>query len=514
MTIFLFATANTLTLDNLTLPLEKMMERILEAWLRIRSLVLVHPQDSYHHVVTTLRRKVWNSMEWVVAWILIFGFSSWYLLEYSSLQLHRLRIKLSRSPSITNKDHILLPATCLEQTRTQIDPQQYWVRLWDEMETIFQQYHSESAEHEKLISHLRTNLRARHVATLLLCKEESSSNHKLRETDESIRTVLKTIWPRILTFPSERSPTIPPHATTRSTGFTKDFDISLIIPAFQVSLEDMKHLLQYTMDQCDSPQTIQIIVAEVVLGHSNHHDHNGAPVGPIGQGLVEGIRIGSPDNAGKGFGEVQVISYCGSRGRGGCLNHGARQASGRILTFLHADTFLPRHWDSSIRQALRPTTFNGKSAVTTTMCAFAMGIDMSPFQSGKVPIPVGLWGADYILGAIRCSLCKLPYGDSVLSIPTHIFEYLGGYPEQPLMEDFELVQLLRRRAALMVPEEQITILPDRIACSPRRWQSLGVAYVILANAYCIYRYRRLKTPSEDIYEFYYGSPPTRATETR
>ena len=72
------------------------------------------------------------------------------------------------------------------------------------------------------------------------------------------------------------------------------------------------------------------------------------------------------------------------------------------------------------------------------------------------------------------------------------------------MEDFELVQLLRKRAALLFPKEQITILPDRIACSPRRWQSLGVAYVILANAYCIYRYRLLKAPSEEIFEFYYG----------
>ncbi len=132
-----------------------------------------------------------------------------------------------------------------------------------------------------------------------------------------------------------------------------------------------------------------------------------------------------------------------------------------------------------------------------------MGIDISPFQSGTVPMPVCLWGADYILGAIRCSLCKLPYGDSVLSLPAHIFEYLGGYPDQPLMEDFELVQLLRRRATLF-PNEQITIIPDRIACSPRRWQNFGVAYVILANAYCIYRYRFCQAPSEDIFEFYYG----------
>jgi hypothetical protein len=402
--------------------------------------------------------------------------------------------------SRTAADIALLPSTCLEQTRIQQTDPQYWTRLWKEMEQILHDHQDD----QSLIQYLRENRRARHVASLLLYKAprilnqvESLSNNQPREREETILYALTSIWSQILVLPPEPSSALPSPATSALSS-SKHFDISLIIPAFQVSLHEMKGLLEYTLDHCQSPATIQVIVVEVVRDNPDSNNQ----IGPIAQGLADGLLVQDTDSSTL-FGAVQVIPYDGSRGRGGCLNHGARQASGKILTFLHADTFMPKQWDIMVRKAIQPSTTSGTTSTVTTMCAFSMGIDISPFQSGTVPMPVGLWGADYILGAIRCSLCELPYGDSVLSLPAHIFEYLGGYPDQPLMEDFELVQLLRRRATLF-PNEQIAIIPDRIACSPRRWQNFGVAYVILANAYCIYRYRFCQAPSEDIFEFYYG----------
>jgi hypothetical protein len=494
------------------------MEWSLEQWLRIRRWFLLTDDLGYDYLQTTtsdsaapspnqiftvmMQRRIlqmlWNAFEWGVAWSLIIAFSGWYLYEYFSLRIQ------PRQTIIDDNTVVSVPATCLEQIRIQQTDPQYWQRLWTEMEQLFlnlqliQQkdqpkstvrIHDVHVDYERWIQYLRENYRARHIASLLLFKAPPSDN----DDHAQIRSILKEVWPQILVLPSE------PRSVSDAL-IQKPFEISVIIPAFQVSLEEMTHLLEYTLDHCQSPKTVQVIVAEVVP----EYDNDNMMVGPLARGLTE-----KSDSFVLAFGQFQVVSYDGSKGRGGCLNQGALHATGRILTFLHSDTYLPHHWDVKIRKAFHQPTTTATMAsttnTTTTLCAFSMGIDFSPFQSGNVPIPVGLWGADYVLGAIRCSLCKLPYGDSVLSIPAHIFEYLGGYPDQPLMEDFELVQLLRKRAAHFFPKEQITILHDKIACSPRRWQALGVAYVILANAYCIYRYRRLNAPSEDIFEFYYGT---------
>jgi hypothetical protein len=49
----------------------------------------------------------------------------------------------------------------------------------------------------------------------------------------------------------------------------------------------------------------------------------------------------------------------------------------------------------------------------------------------------------------RTQLWNLPYGDQCLSIPSNIFHYVGGFPDQCLMEDYELIGLLRQRVALL-----------------------------------------------------------------
>ena len=66
------------------------------------------------------------------------------------------------------------------------------------------------------------------------------------------------------------------------------------------------------------------------------------------------------------------------------------------------------------------------------------------------------------------------------------------------MEDYDLIALLRKRAALLpqffrpttchndaqfYPGEKLTIVPGKPAlCSPRRWQKFGVLYVTIMNS--------------------------------
>ena len=181
-------------------------------------------------------------------------------------------------------------------------------------------------------------------------------------------------------------------------------------------------------------------------------------------------------------------------GRGSCLNYGALFAKAKVLTFLHSDTFLPDAWDDMILQALHGTDGDGRRA---NVCAFHLGIH--PTEPGTSCAP-GLVGAYTVLGFIRCNWCSIPYGDSALSMPAQYFHHLGGYPDQPLMEDYELVTLLRKRAQLL--QERIVLLPANVSCSPRRWQSCGVCYTTLVNALCVHRYKNGVT-AEELFRFYY-----------
>ena len=95
-----------------------------------------------------------------------------------------------------------------------------------------------------------------------------------------------------------------------------------------------------------------------------------------------------------------------------------------------------------------------------------------------------------------------------LSFTRPMFDYIGGYPEQPLIEDYEVTEWLRLRSVLLSTiynsnsnsnnniisrAEHLVLLRDRAKCSPRRRQKYGVAYTSLVDALCICRYRRNAT---------------------
>ena len=58
------------------------------------------------------------------------------------------------------------------------------------------------------------------------------------------------------------------------------------------------------------------------------------------------------------------------------------------------------------------------------------------------------------------------FGDQALFVRRRDFEAVGGYPEQPLMEDWDLVRRMRRRGRL-------AILPQAAVTSARRWHAHG-----------------------------------------
>ena len=161
---------------------------------------------------------------------------------------------------------------------------------------------------------------------------------------------------------------------------------------------------------------------------------------------------------------------------------------------MSSDTTMPLGWDEKIKGALFSSSENDTSFPHA--CAFTMAIDedrtasTSPLSKMSTP---GLIGAEW-LGVLRC-YCGLPYGDSVLSFSRPVFDYMGGYPDQPLMEDYETMDWMRLRSVLLstmaksspsktcaTRGEHLVLLKDRAKCSPRRWKKYGVAYTSLVNA--------------------------------
>lgn len=120
---------------------------------------------------------------------------------------------------------------------------------------------------------------------------------------------------------------------------------------------------------------------------------------------------------------ARVVS--GPASRGGQLRRGAEAADGEWLFFLHADTVLPPGWADAVGAHL-PV---GRPA----WCPMR-------FDHGGMP-------ARFVAGwaNLRARLFALPYGDQALLISSQEYNGLGGFPDQPLMEDVAMARALGRR---------------------------------------------------------------------
>jgi len=143
-------------------------------------------------------------------------------------------------------------------------------------------------------------------------------------------------------------------------------------------------------------------------------------------------------------------------GRAAQMNAGAKTASGEILLFLHADTELPDNWDFIVRNAFKnPRVLLG---------AFRFRVKERLRGIGLVE-----WGTN-----IRSRVFRRPYGDQGLFLCRGTFEKLGGFPEQPILEDVQLVRRARRLG-------KIVTVREAVLTSGRRWQKHGVFRTTLIN---------------------------------
>jgi rSAM/selenodomain-associated transferase 2/rSAM/selenodomain-associated transferase 1 len=136
-------------------------------------------------------------------------------------------------------------------------------------------------------------------------------------------------------------------------------------------------------------------------------------------------------------------------GRAVQMNAGAKEAAGEILLFLHADTSLPPRFDHAVREAMSdPDAVAG---------AFEFATDMDSLLLRLIKRMTGL----------RSRRLGITFGDQAIFVRSSEFRRLGGYPPQPIMEDYELVRRLRRRGRMV-------IVPRRAVTSARRWRANGM----------------------------------------
>lgn len=120
----------------------------------------------------------------------------------------------------------------------------------------------------------------------------------------------------------------------------------------------------------------------------------------------------------------------GAAGRGGQLARGAAAAKGEWLLVMHADTRLARGWSDVVAEAL---------TAPERAHYFRLRFD----ARGTAPAIVARWAN------LRARLFGLPYGDQGLLIHRDLYDRVGGYPDQPLMEDVAIARALRGHLAEM-----------------------------------------------------------------
>lgn len=167
----------------------------------------------------------------------------------------------------------------------------------------------------------------------------------------------------------------------------------------------------------------------VIIPTLNAEGHLGACLTALMPGLEAGlIRELIVSDGGSSDATVEIAKAWGAEviegapSRGAQLARGCLAAKGQWFLILHADTSLADDWVGPVVQHL------GGSGAGWFRLAFKDG---------------GLAGRLVAGWANLRSRLGLPYGDQGLLLPAALYGRVGGYPNQPLMEDVALARALK-----------------------------------------------------------------------
>ena len=158
----------------------------------------------------------------------------------------------------------------------------------------------------------------------------------------------------------------------------------------------------------------------------------------------------------------QVCLMDAPRGRASQMNAGAVQARGDWLLFLHADTRLP---DGALAR-LNALESDGSVQAGGFLHRFS--------------------GSDWrlrlvsVLDNFRCRHSRIIYGDQALFVRRSLFEQLGGFPDQPILEDVAFCEkLVRVTAPILLAPPVVT--DSRKFVKMGIWKSLARVLLIILH---------------------------------
>ena len=144
-------------------------------------------------------------------------------------------------------------------------------------------------------------------------------------------------------------------------------------------------------------------------------------------------------------------------GRALQMNTGAALATGDVLLFLHADTQLPLHAIDSVSEAMKRAEW-GRFDVQIA----------SRQPTLRLVSQMINW---------RSRLSGIATGDQAIFISQSLFERIGNYPNQALMEDVELCKQLKGKQLKSIAKP--ACLKSQVITSARRWQRHGTWRTII-----------------------------------
>jgi rSAM/selenodomain-associated transferase 2 len=142
------------------------------------------------------------------------------------------------------------------------------------------------------------------------------------------------------------------------------------------------------------------------------------------------------------------------RGRARQMNAGASRAHGETLLFVHADTQLPDGAGVLVAQALSGGTYLWGRFDVRIIGRSSMLRVVSHMMN------------------LRSRLSGIATGDQAMFVTRDAFDAVGGFPDQPLMEDVELSARLRTIS-------RPACIARCVATSGRRWEARGVWRTII-----------------------------------
>ena len=148
------------------------------------------------------------------------------------------------------------------------------------------------------------------------------------------------------------------------------------------------------------------------------------------------------------------------KGRASQMNAGAIGARGEWLLFLHADTLLPK----GALQDLNALESDKK---------IGAGGFRHRFSGEDWRLRLISW-----IDNLRAQVTRIIYGDQAIFVRRALFERLGGFPDQPCLEDIVFCRKLRHVCRPVLLEQHV-VTDSRKFVQMGVWRSFGRCLLIL-----------------------------------